>query len=467
MRRRFALALAIFAAACSSKVKPYQASFGPVDSDGRVMRDQRGRALILRGVNARVAGVFDVTFDDGRDPREAIPTFGPDDAQTMRAAGFTLVRLPVNWSGIEPMPGQYSTAYLDRVAAVVDTLRGSGVYVLLDLHEDGYSKELCEDGAPLWAIDPPPAMLVGGPGPLEAPTDCHASPEAIAAFSSFFADQNMLQEHYAAMAAVLAKRFAGDEQVLGYEVMNEPIGDDTVIAAFSQKIAQAIRAVDARHLILFEPSASRNQTNFSPISSVAFSVPGAVYSVHIYTGVFNHSDSLTNGTFAPLVANSISEARDEADGWHTPLAITEYGLDARSANAAAWVGSVLDSADAQLAATTLWLWKEQSQGEWGLYTHNADGSWSPRPLMFDAVARPYAPAIGGDPTAITWDGATLTVAFKARGDVPAEHDLYWPKGTPTLRCDGKTVAPMSVDSAGARYTVACGGSSGAHTLTAQ
>jgi hypothetical protein len=111
----------------------------------------------------------------------------------------------------------------------------------------------------------------------------------------------------------------------------------------------------------------------------------------------------------------------------------------------------------------MWLWKEQSQGSWGLYTHNADGSWSPRPLMFDAVARPYAQAIGGDPTALSWDGAMLTVAFTGRADVPAEHDIYWPRGAPQFRCDGKAVSAKRVD--GARYTVDCGGGSGAHSLT--
>ena len=65
-RALFALALA----ACSAS--PYQARFAPVDSDGRVLRDSHGRALLLRGVNARVSGIFDVTFDDGRAPRKAI-----------------------------------------------------------------------------------------------------------------------------------------------------------------------------------------------------------------------------------------------------------------------------------------------------------------------------------------------------------------------------------------------------------
>ncbi len=444
--------------ACSSPTAPYKPQFGPIDSDGKLLRDASGRALLLRGANARVAGVFDVTFSDGRAPRELIPTFDAGDVAAMRAAGFNMVRLPINWSGIEPIEGQYDQGYFDRVKATVELFRGSGIHVLLDLHEDGFSKELCEDGAPLWAIRPPldPSQLVGGPGPLGMAPDCHASDAALAAFGNFLADVDMLQEKYAVMAAELARRFAGDTQVLGYEVMNEPVGDDRIIADFNTKVAQAIRAVDPQHLVLFEPSASRNHVNFSPISSVPFAVPGSVYSVHIYTAVFANDHALADGTYPPQLVASIGNARDEADGWQTPLMITEYGIGSTNPRTTEYLGHLLDDADAKLAATALWLWKEQSQGEWGLYTHNADDSWTPREVMFDVVGRPRAQAIGGDPTSLTWDGTTLRIAFTTRPDVAGLHDVYWPGGTPVIECDGKTVAPRAVDDGAHRYSIACG-----------
>src|SRR5579859_601232 len=191
-------------AACSA----HSARFSPVDSDGRMLRDAEGRALFLRGVNARVDGIFDVKFDDGRAPREVIPSFDGGDVQALAQAGFTLLRLPLSWSALGPAPGKYSTDYLDGIAAVVDLLRGTRLRVLLDLHQDGYSKELCEDGAPLWAIDPPPAMLVGGPGPLMGATDCHTASGALQAFQTFFSDGDGLREKYASMAQALARRFA-------------------------------------------------------------------------------------------------------------------------------------------------------------------------------------------------------------------------------------------------------------------
>ena len=46
------------------------------------------------------------------------PGSGDDFAQ-MRALGFNVVRLVLNWSQLEPTAGTYSTTYLDRVAQVV------------------------------------------------------------------------------------------------------------------------------------------------------------------------------------------------------------------------------------------------------------------------------------------------------------------------------------------------------------
>jgi hypothetical protein len=131
--------------------------------------------------------------------------------------------------------------------------------------------------------------------------------------------------------------------------------------------------------------------------------------------------------------------------------ITEFGIGADNAKAGEWLGHFLDDADDQLASWTLWLWKEQSQGEWGLYTPQADDSWAPRPVMFDAVSRPYPQAIAGDPIAVKWDGTQLTVQFRGGGI----HDVYWNRGAPSFTCDGKSVSATQMDNV---YRVVCTGS---------
>lgn len=104
-------------------------------ADGR-LHNQRGREITLRGVNTRVQGVFDVTFDDGRLPR-----------------------LPINWSALEPAPGRYDRDYLARIAAVVTLCQRHGILVRIDFHQDAFAKEIGQDGAPRWVLD-----LLLGPG---------------------------------------------------------------------------------------------------------------------------------------------------------------------------------------------------------------------------------------------------------------------------------------------------------------
>jgi endoglycosylceramidase len=454
--------LLVLCVGCSAA--PYRATFAPLDSDGHQLRDAEGRVRILRGVNVKMQGLFDVGFDDGRAPREPLPPFDASDAAELHRLGLGFVRLLVNWSAIEPMKGQYSQAYLDRVQAAVDLCRAQNVLVMIDFHEDGFSKEICEDGAPLWAISPPLPMLTSGPVPGP---DCHTAAAAIQAFNSFFSDVDGLQESYAEMAKQVAMRFRDDPIVIGYELMNEPIGDDDKVAAFHAKLGAALRTVEPKKLFIFEPPATRNFTNGAAVPSSPYPVGGGVYAVHIYTAIFGNNGALTDGTYVGLLKGSIDGARTEADGWGTPLMLTEFGFGPGTPNGTDWLGRLLDDADATFASTTFWHWKSPVPNDWGLFDVTPDGVYTERTDLIAALSRPYAQAIGGDATSVAWDGATLTVQFRARDGVPARHDVFWNQGTPKIACDGSSVSAQSIDAGASVYTVSCGGGGGggAHTLT--
>src|SRR6185436_7667614 len=158
-----------------------------------------GRVAILRGINARVQGVFDVTFADGRTALEAIPELTDADCRRMRALGIDLLRLPINWSGIEPERDRFDEEYLKRVDAAVKCAGDAGVLVVVDLHQDAFSKEIGEDGAPLWAIQPAPDMLLEGP--LHDLGERRMSRQVTRAFETFFAvgDPSGLQGEFIAM----------------------------------------------------------------------------------------------------------------------------------------------------------------------------------------------------------------------------------------------------------------------------
>ncbi|MGP0051053.1 MAG: cellulase family glycosylhydrolase [Solirubrobacteraceae bacterium] len=149
--------------------------------------------------------------------------FGSRDAAFLGRIGFNAVRVGVIWSAVEPEPGVFDNAYLNKVAGTVQTLARDGIVSLLDFHQDLYSQEFQGEGAPAWAVQD------GGlPNPqLGFPANYLANTALQHAFDRFWANSPGpggvgLQDRYAATWRHVAQRFAGDVSVLGYEIMNEP-----------------------------------------------------------------------------------------------------------------------------------------------------------------------------------------------------------------------------------------------------
>lgn len=426
---------------------PYVATFHPIDSDGHVLRDASGRTVILRGYNVKVRGIFDGVWGGGV---EVVPPLDDSDFELMRASGVNVLRLPVNWNVFEPQQGTYDAPYLAAIDAFLGEVRPYGFYVLLDFHEDGWSKFICEDGAPPWATVVSPGQWEGGvPG-----ADCHSSSAALSAHQNFFQyDANGLQEAFAAMVEKFAAHFVNDDVVFGYEIFNEPVAGDPDVDAFSIKLARTIRRVDPGHLILWEPSAYRNLLNASLVSDASFPVAGGVYAVHIYTDPYGFA-----------FPRSISHARWEADSWGEPLFVTEHGanpVDGGSEGGLGWLDQQLDGYDQNLASSMDWIWNP------GVVTRADGGAIVPTfgGAVLDHLTRPYAMAVGGDVTQTTWDGtaSSLTIAFTAHPGVPFTHDVYWNRGTPVIACDGEPLDGVVAAPERRVYTVTCGGA-GAHTL---
>lgn len=281
------------------------------------------------------------------------PASGNDFAQ-MRALGFDAVRLVLNWSQLEPKPGTYSATYLNRVAQVVGWARQQGIYIILDMHQDQYSRYIVPaskssapsgctpsgggDGAPKWAVlaDGKPGCALFGINEL--------NPAESAAFTNFWQNAKVgasrgqapgagLQDHYIGALAALAQRFENDPSVLGYELMNEPqpgsLGSTPAANGYTSSSQDLYpfykRAIEAltgvrdglptcptsaptsltnacaypqlasvhRQQIFFEPLAYRNLVDFSLQVSAPFSdYPNLVFAPHVYTYAFTIEQEL-------------------------------------------------------------------------------------------------------------------------------------------------------------------------------
>jgi endoglycosylceramidase len=402
------------AASSAAATLPFLA-VGPAAGPSGVAQivDPAGREVLLKGVN--VDGLVDYfrpdltqsypisssAYKGGRCPRDDPTVEGVDvcfyDFSQLPPLGYNVIRLNVSWSLLEPAPGRIDASYVGRIAQVVSWARKAGIYVVLDMHQDAWSKyiytgpsETCAaplepirgfDGAPLWASQhTAPACALHGTRELDAAVqedfqklyDDAAGPDGVG-----------LQEHYSAAMVALALRFAGQPTVAGYEIINEPSpgfnaapgeADSTELFPFYAKVIARVRSEvpGFRQLFFIEPNVERDVTDHSAIVtpwSTYSPYPNVVYAPHIYTGTFTLDQQAASTRFFPSEAGYESAISD-AKALGLPLWIGEFGNNPE--NDATLLRASYELQDRYGLGGALWLWKENANDVnravfWGVY----------------------------------------------------------------------------------------------------
>ena len=333
-----ALALGLAAATAPSTAVPTDARAEVSTPTGsratpheRWILDEQGRVLVLHGLNMVYKRAPYAPDEIG---------FGRDDARFLARNGFTTVRLGLIWKAVEPEPGQYDDAYLARIRRTTEILAEEGIWTMLDFHQDLYNERFEGEGAPDWAVqdDGLPAEPKAG-----FPYNYFGMQALNRAFDHFWANDPGpggvgLQDRYAAAWAHVASYFAGTPRVLGVDLFNEPWPGtgwqtcanpegcpvfDGQLEAFSQRSIDAIREVDDRTAIFYEPHVLFNngaQTSVDPEGD------RLAFSFHDYCLTAEADAEGTGGaacdTFDDLVWSNTATHVEESG--HAPL-LTEFG----------------------------------------------------------------------------------------------------------------------------------------------
>lgn len=406
--------------------------------------DDQGRALILHGLNVS---------SSAKDHPQRMPWI--DRAQAHRIAhdwGFNAARLLIFWDAIEPEPGVYDDTYLDRVAERVEWLAEAGIWVILDMHQDVYGKFASDgkplgfDGAPAWA-----ARTDGLPHRIQEPWSLTYIQRGVRrAFDNFWDDQGPnrdLQEHYAAMWAHVARRFADHPAVIGYDIMNEPFagsaaagslaglpfGDPQASTAFqtgafhrfNQRMIDAIRAVDADTWIFFEPLAfPTNNGGANELPALDDPRPGTprlVYYPHLYS-------------VGPEISNAFDPDNDpERDQWaaqrpadleryQAPMMVGEFGMNWRGGgNPLGYLERLVELFD---ELTSGWMYWSHDIGGWSL-VEGEDLHENPN---VDVLVRTYPQRVAGFPVEYGYDADTrvMHLSFADRATAQGPTEIYIP-----------------------------------------
>ncbi len=385
--------------------------------------DDQHRVVILHG--ATPAGLLEFgpgtsplfpvepsAYEGGRCPqnlgKSRYPPLCESDLVAMAALGFNVVRLPISWSVLEPERGRFNAALLDRIAQIVDWARALRMYVIIDMHQNGFSHYVgsgtnvnleSNSGAPRWATitDGVPSRVFG--------QNREINPAVFQATTNFWYDRDGIQDEYIAAIAQIARRFKDDSSVAGFGVYNEPwIGwnlppgfDDLLLFPFYRRVIDAITGVhdglpcwsgffmpavcgyrdlgvrDRQHLIFLDTGLMREVTDLPthlglPVSSY----PNVVLALHAYTHEYT-PDKLFLGQTVPNTTypwggydQGWDSAEQEATAMDLALFLEEFGTNPHFD--AYILKSDLREAEKHRVGYTFWTWKENGdQNSWGIF----------------------------------------------------------------------------------------------------
>ncbi|MGQ9650787.1 MAG: cellulase family glycosylhydrolase [Phycisphaerae bacterium] len=174
--------------------------------------DPAGRQVVLHGVNA------------GRTGKPDSVRVAPEVCARMRDWGLNVIRLQMEWSQIEPECGRYDEQYLRLIEEQIAAARAAGLHVYLDMHQDLWGVK-SGNGAPAWATLDEGRPHVRNPNLWQE--SYWTSPMVQTAFDNFYAnkpgpDGVGIQDRFAMAWRHVAKRYAADSTVIGYDLFNVP-----------------------------------------------------------------------------------------------------------------------------------------------------------------------------------------------------------------------------------------------------
>nr|AAB67050.1 endoglycoceramidase II [Rhodococcus sp. (in: high G+C Gram-positive bacteria)] len=402
------------------------------------LKDDDGRSLILRGFN---------TASSAKSAPDGMPQFTEADlAREYADMGTNFVRFLISWRSVEPAPGVYDQQYLDRVEDRVGWYAERGYKVMLDMHQDVYSGAITPEGnsgngagaigngAPAWAtymdglpVEPQPRWEL-----------YYIQPGVMRAFDNFWNTTGKhpeLVEHYAKAWRAVADRFADNDAVVAYDLMNEPFGGSLQgpafeagpLAAMYQRTTDAIRQVDQDTWVCVAPQAiGVNQGLPSGLTKIDDPRAGQqriAYCPHLYPLPLDIGDgheglarTLTDVTIDAWRANTAHTARVLGD---VPIILGEFGLDTTLPGARDYIERVYGTAREMGAGVSYW---SSDPGPWGPYL--PDGTQT---LLVDTLNKPYPRAVAGTPTEWSSTSDRLQLTIEPDAAITAPTEIYLPE----------------------------------------
>ncbi|MFA5890276.1 MAG: cellulase family glycosylhydrolase [Actinomycetota bacterium] len=435
-------------------------------ADSPFIRDAHGRVVVLHGMNAvwktddyyPPSSIYSVDYVS-----EDKSYFDERDVQIMRERGFNVVRLGIIWKGLEPTRGTYDEKYLDRIQEIVKMLGDHGVMTLLDFHQDMYNERFDGEGFPDWAThsEVPETNCCGFPVN-------YFTPAVGRAFDNLWLNTDGLWPAYRAAWKHVAARFAGTENLIGYDILNEPWPGSQITTClqpagcpafdlrmqqFNEYVFAGIREADPGAIVWWEPNVTTNSGVLNHVGTVTPIADGN-------NGLSFHAYCLIGGGAAPGVSREadpecpvsydLTFSNQAAAGARngSALLLSEFGASDELMD----IERKAVRADGVMASWTYWQWgawddPTGNPAQQGMFKDDLDRD-TLKIGKANVLSRTYPQAVAGTPT--PWTSAPGVFKLQYRADPAIDSETYPTEifiapddysGTPTVSPTGAAEVP--------------------------
>ena len=205
-----------------------------IKAQGMRFVDELGRERIFHGVNLK-------SKHDGSN----LDWLDEEFFRRGAAMGQRMLRLGIPWALFEPKPGEYCEALLQKIDGIFDLAAKHGWLIFLDMHQDIWSgfADNTGGGAPEWACltdgytarSPKFAWAFG----------YYTDKARWRCFDHFWRNTEVhgrgLQDHFAALWQMLAKRYCNHPALFGWNLFNEPFPGTPGGKIFRKLVAKVVR----------------------------------------------------------------------------------------------------------------------------------------------------------------------------------------------------------------------------------
>lgn len=249
--------------------------------------DDKGRQRIFNGINYVYKGV-EVNENGELHYKNELTD---EVLLSLAQKGVNIIRLGFTWAGVEPEMTKYNTLYLDEIKDVIKRCEKYGIYVFLDLHQDLFSYYCYRwgDGAPKWASvyskKPRKPHFIWAEGYF---FDRNVGK----CFDAFWNNEEVrgrgLRDRFCDMLIYIVKYFSDCENVMGYDVFNEPFPGSAGRKIFRNLVVNGVLT------LLLSDNVNRKQAIKDVLSGDVMSALSVADDKTVYHGIIDAAAKTVN-----------------------------------------------------------------------------------------------------------------------------------------------------------------------------